>query len=153
VIEDSKPAVPDSTQSAHSALFVVIDDENSVRTGMQERLQLWGYNVIIAADQEEAIVLLQQSARKPDGVIADYRLRNKHTGIEAIKAIHSKFGSDIPALIITGDTAAEQLREVNDSGFQILHKPVAPAKLRTFLRNTLKVSSPTLTKTKRKGIL
>ena len=76
-----------------------------------------------------------QQDRSPDGIIADYRLRENHTGIEAIHVIHAKYNNDIPALIVTGDIAAERLREVNSSGFQVLHKPVAPLKLRTFLRN------------------
>lgn len=71
----------------------------------------------------------------PDCVITDYRLRDHKTGIDAILAIHSEFDNAIPALIITGDIEAERLREVNDSGFQVLHKPVAPMKLRAFLHN------------------
>lgn len=125
-----EPAIMDTP-----LLFIVIDDEQSVRAGMQERLRLWGYKVITAADQTQALDLIKQSDRIPDGIIADYRLRENRTGIEAIRAIQALHGQDIPALIITGDTAAEQLREVDESGIQILHKPVAPAKLRAFLRS------------------
>jgi two-component system, sensor histidine kinase len=135
VVEDIKPDSIDTLLSGRPVLFVIIDDEVSVRAGMHERLTLWGYNVITAADQDEAIDILRQAGQKPDGIVTDYRLRNKRTGIDAIKAIHAEYGNDIPALIITGDTAIEQLREVNDSGYLILHKPAAPAKLRTFLRN------------------
>jgi DNA-binding response OmpR family regulator len=38
-------------------------------------------------------------------------------------------------LIVSGDTAAERLREVNAGGYQLVHKPVQPAMLRAFLRN------------------
>jgi len=71
----------------------------------------------------------------PDGIIADYRLRENQTGLEAIQAVHREYGEHIPALIVTGDIAVERLREVNSSSFQVLHKPVAPLKLRAFLRN------------------
>jgi DNA-binding response OmpR family regulator len=62
-------------------------------------------------------------------------LRENKTGVDAIRAIHAEYHEDIPALIVTGDIAVERLREVSSSGFQMLHKPVAPIKLRTFLRN------------------
>ena len=36
-------------------------------------------------------------------------------------------------MIVTGDTAAERLREAKASGYQLVHKPVQPAMLRAFL--------------------
>lgn len=121
--------------NADTALFVVIDDEASIREGMESLLQSWGSRVITAAGMAQAMEALAQQDCSPDAIIADYRLRESQTGIEAIHAIQAKYEAGIPALIVTGDTAAELLREVNESGFQVLHKPVAPAKLRAFLRH------------------
>lgn len=149
VVEDIKADSTDTPLTGRPALFVIIDDEVSVRAGMQERLTRWGYNVITAADQDEAINELRRSGMTPDGIIADYRLPNNRTGIDAINAIHAEYGDDIPALIISGDTAVEQLREVNDSGHLILHKPAAPAKLRTFLRNIQRHAADTDVQTER----
>ena len=121
--------------SEGTALMVVIDDEVSVCEGTKSLLELWGCEVITAADKDEAIVRLQQQDRSPDGIIADYRLRENQTGVDAIHAIHTAFNTNIPALIVTGDISSDDLRDVNNSGFQVLHKPVAPAKLRAFVRN------------------
>lgn len=118
-----------------STYIIVIDDEASVREGTQSLLNVWGCDVVTAADKNEAMAQLRQQNRSPDGIIADYRLRENHTGIEVIRAIHAEYNDSIPALIVTGDIAVENLREVNSSGFQVLHKPVPPAKLRSFLRN------------------
>jgi len=115
--------------------MVVVDDEANVREGTQSLLELWGCDVIAAADKKEAMARLRQQSRSPDGIIADYRLRENQTGIDVIHAIHAEYNDDIPALIVTGDIAVDNLREVNNSGFQVLHKPVTPVKLRTFLRN------------------
>jgi len=117
------------------AFILVIDDESSVREGMKNLLTMWGCEVITAADKTEALTRISQQKRMPDGIIADYRLRENQTGIDVIHAIHAKCKNNIPALIVTGDIAVERLREVNSSGFQMLHKPVAPIKLRTFLRH------------------
>jgi len=119
----------------NNVLIVVIDDELSIREATKSLLETWGCEVVTAVDQAEVITKMNQLNRPPDGIIADYRLRENKTGIEAIHAIEAAYKTDIPALIITGDTGADRLREVNNSGYQVLHKPVAPVKLRTFLRN------------------
>ena len=117
------------------ALILVIDDEATIRDGTQSLMEAWDCQVVTAADKDEALVKLRQRGQTPDGIIADYRLRESQTGLEAIQAIHREHGEHIPALIVTGDIAVDRLREVNSSGFQVLHKPVAPAKLRAFLRH------------------
>jgi CheY-like chemotaxis protein len=76
---------------------------------------------------EEALVLASQHA--PDVVISDYRLRDQRTGLEAIAALRSVLGQSLPALLITGDTAPDRLREAISSNIPLLHKPVAPDQL------------------------
>ena len=127
-------AVTENDIVTHALTIVVIDDEASIREGMQTLLQVWGYEVIAASSQDEAMLLLKKLNKIPDGIIADYRLQNHKTGVEAVHALYDEYNRKIPALIVTGDIATEHLRNVNDSGFQVLHKPVAPAKLRAFLR-------------------
>lgn len=118
-----------------AALVVVIDDEASVLEATRSLLELWDCAVITATDTAEALDRLGRQTRTPDAIIADYRLRQNQSGIDAIRAIHAHYHAAIPALIVTGDIAAERLREVNGSGYPVLHKPVAPARLRAFLRN------------------
>jgi signal transduction histidine kinase/CheY-like chemotaxis protein len=112
-------------------LVLVIDDEMDVRLAMTTLLKDWGYAVAVSASAEEALGTLKQA---PDAIIADYRLRERRTGVEAIAAVQMHFGAAIPALLVTGDTSIERIRQAKDSGFSFLHKPVAPAKLRSFLR-------------------
>jgi hypothetical protein len=47
--------------------------------------------------------------------------------------LHAEFGRNIPALLITGDIAADHLRDVRESGYPQLHKPVSPTKLKKAL--------------------
>lgn len=130
-----EPAVMDFAIHPNYALkFMLIDDEECARSAMQSRLQMWGCQVISAADQDEALHHLSNNNEDIDGIIVDYRLRDNRTGIEAIRAIQASIDHEVPALIITGDIGADKLREVSDSGFQLLHKPVAPIKLHTFVR-------------------
>ena len=63
------------------------------------------------------------------------RLRDGKTGAQAIECLRAKFNSMIPAIIVTGDTDPERLREAQKSGNALIHKPAQPAKLRAFLRS------------------
>ena len=116
-----------------NSLILVVDDERAVREGIQALLHEWGCEVIAAGSLEEALQLLVEQARTPDVILADYRLRADATGIDAIRRLHAELGAEIPAVLITGDTSPERLREAKESGFLLLHKPVPPAKLRSLL--------------------
>ena len=134
--------VEQEQSDAHAdTLIVVIDDDTSVLEGTQILFENWGCNVITATNQEQALTLLKQKDRTPDGIIADYRLRNNETGITAIHSIHAKYHGSIPALIVTGDIAVDRLKNVDRSGIQMLPKPISTLKLRTFLRNVEKFKS------------
>jgi CheY-like chemotaxis protein len=74
---------------------------------------------------------------QPDVVISDYRLREHRTGIEAIGALRQLLGGQLPALLITGDTGPERLREAVASGIPVLHKPVSSSQLFHALISTL----------------
>ena len=77
-------------------LIVVIDDEESVRLGMQSLLESWGCKCIAAMDSAEALQSLNGSSRAPDFIIADLRLRGESTGIDAIRELRAELGDSIP---------------------------------------------------------
>ncbi|MDD4913045.1 MAG: hybrid sensor histidine kinase/response regulator [Sideroxydans sp.] len=112
---------------------LVIDDEAAVRESMGAVLQGWGCDARLAGSEEEALSTLS-AGNIPQIILADYRLRDGKTGVQTIERIREESGVDIPVLIITGDTHPERLREVKKSGFALMHKPVQPAQLRTYLR-------------------
>jgi CheY-like chemotaxis protein len=106
---------------------LVIDDDESVRTGMRQLLGAWGCACDVADSIEEAQALAR--AHRPGLVISDYRLRELRTGAEALAALRAEFGANLPALLITGDTAPQRLREARATGVPLLHKPVLPSQL------------------------
>jgi len=121
-------------QAAGNLKILIIDDENEVREAVNALLESWNYSVETAADISQALERIRQKSFIPDLIIADYRLREGHNGAEAIQIIKKEFGENIEGLIVTGDTDPERIRQVNLSGYPLLHKPVEPKKLRTFLR-------------------
>ena len=133
---------PDATLSALLATgrlrgvhLLVIDDDEAVLTGMAQLLAHWGCAVDTASSIEQAMVLAKQIM--PNVIISDYRLRGQRTGAQAISALRKLLGTPVPALIITGDTAPERMREAMSTGVPLLHKPLAPAALYQSLVNLL----------------
>jgi two-component system, sensor histidine kinase len=118
----------------HYALFViVIDDEQTVRGATSQLLRSWGCRVLAAGSAEELEAQAPGDTRVPDLIIADLRLRGDATGITEIKTLRTRFGHDIPSVIITGDTIPARLQQVRDSGLEVLHKPLRPDALRQLL--------------------
>ena len=132
------PSLPDDELSPIDqhlgALFVVvIDDEEQARLAMTLLLEQWGCTVLSAADVEDALIALEEYEYEPNAIIADYRLRENQTGIQAIEAIRSHLGVNIDAIIVTGDVERTKLIDINEHGFTSLNKPCDPVQLRTFL--------------------
>jgi CheY-like chemotaxis protein len=78
--------------------------------------------------------MLAQLANCPDRpalMICDYRLRAHEDGINVIERLRAEYNDDdIPGMLITGDTAPDRLREAQESGLLLLHKPVSNSRLR-----------------------
>jgi len=109
------------------ARVLVIDDDETVRVGMVQLLRSWGCECEAVEAIEDALAAAR--ANRPDIVISDYRLRDQYTGAQAIATLRAEFGTHLPALLITGDTAPERLREARASDVPLLHKPVSPNQL------------------------
>jgi two-component system, sensor histidine kinase len=114
-------------------LIVVVDDEESVRLGMQSLLESWGCKCITAADT--AAALQGMNGRAPDFIIADLRLAGADSGIDVIRELRRQLGTSIPAVLISGDTATEQLRKVSSAGLTMMHKPLKAVRLRALLNH------------------
>jgi two-component system, sensor histidine kinase len=115
--------------------ILIIDDDEGVRLAMRELLLTWNCDCLIAESADEALTLV--NGKPLDLIISDYRLREERTGSEAIALIRQQFDTDLPAIIITGDTAADRLREAQASDALLLHKPVATTELQRAMSSLL----------------
>ena len=132
----------DQKESKQVALFnlfiVVIDDEHDIRFAMQSILEQWGCHVLSAGSTQEAIRELRNHLRTPDLLISDYRLRDNHNGIHAVQAIRAALEEEeLPAIIITGDIAASELRQVTQMGLPMAHKPISAEQLQQLIITTV----------------
>ena len=118
-------------------LVVVIDDEPLVLDGMAGILGAWGCEVITADSARAALAESRRRGQRPDLVICDYRLAGDGTGIEAIAQLRRELGEDVPAFLISGDTAPSRLRHAREHGIHLLAKPVPPMQLRAMVSRLL----------------
>lgn len=115
------------------ARIAVVEDETVVLEGMRVLLEGWGATVFAAGSSQELLERLEGDEAAPHLVIADYRLREGRTGVEAIRALRERFGEAVPAIIVSGSTTPFNLDEAKALGAHLLLKPVMPAKLRTLI--------------------
>ena len=126
------PAQPEALASGRriaGAFIAVIDDEADTLRAMQALCRSWGAHVLTAASARQCLGLLKEHLRHPDLILCDYRLRQGHDGLAAVRRIRARIGQAVPAIIITGDIGAAELRRVADANLPLLHKPVSADRL------------------------
>ena len=131
--------VPGALDASRTVL--VLDDEEAIRTSVGQLLAEWGYDVLTAATTDDAVdqvVDLERRGGTLDCIVTDLRLRAGDDGLAAIARLRETCGHDVPALLVTGDTAPEQMLRVHASGHIALWKPVQPAELLNVLKRLLR---------------
>lgn len=121
--------VPAPSSALEGARVLVIDDEPAVRSAMQTLLESWGCRVTACAGLAEAEQQIAAQDVRISLIVADLRLRRGENGIETVRRLRAQLG-DVPALMVSGDTAPDRLREAEASGLPFLHKPVPADNLR-----------------------
>jgi len=119
--------------TAEHGLVLAVDDDPLVLGAMRGLLASWGYGVIACGSHDDVVAEVAAAARRPDLIIADFHLSGGRTGIETIEHVRARFGADIPAFLVSGDTSPERLQQSRAGGYMLLHKPVSPMTLRTLL--------------------
>ncbi|ALT79353.1 hybrid sensor histidine kinase/response regulator [Paucibacter sp. KCTC 42545] len=113
---------------------LVLEAEAPVRQAMQALLNSHGAEVSLASTAREAVLTSLQ--RRPDIVLTDLRLQGGEEGLQALRSLRSAL-PQLPAILITGDTCPERLREAHDAGLLVLHKPVLEAQLLSAIKSAL----------------
>ncbi|WP_454016596.1 response regulator [Azospirillum sp. Marseille-Q6669] len=118
-------------------MAVLVEDDVIVLMGLRTIFQEWGYEVAVAGSAEQALERLRGLNRRPDLIIADYRLRNGRIGTEAIVQIRGLVGSSVPAIILTGEIGTECDRDAAALGLAVVRKPVTPRQLQSAIQDLL----------------
>ena len=133
------PVEPEALLSAQAqGLILFVDDEAQIREATDALLSTWGYRVVTAGSGAEMLSRMAALATRPSLIICDYRLRGSENGIDVINMLLAEFGREIPAMLLTGDTAPDRIARAKASGFLLLHKPVPNVRLRAAIGNLIR---------------
>jgi two-component system, sensor histidine kinase len=113
--------------------IVVVEDDDLVASGLVSLLQGLGAEVRHFNNAEEA--LRQDDIASADYLIVDYALGGELTGLGFLLALQQRQHKPIRAVIITGETSSQFMKNVTDSPWPILHKPINFQKLTNCLRS------------------
>ena len=133
----AKRSLPKSILEPQRGFVVVIDDERAARDATRSVLAGWGLNAIVAGTGDEAFAELEKCEQPPALLLCDYRLRAGEDGLAVVARFRARWGADLPAVLVTGDTAPERLAQAHASRIHLLHKPVSYAKLRAAVGNLI----------------
>lgn len=129
---DTQPMVWLTTQT-----ILVVDDEEAIREGLLMLLQEWGFQAMTAANAQQAEQAVTALEGRVDLVLSDLHLGGGPDGVEVIANVRRLCGRDIPAILVTGDTAHGQDPQVLGGNDPVLFKPVQPRRLFDALREAL----------------
>lgn len=137
------PSASRDRPSITGAFIAVIDDEADTRRAMQALCHSWGAHIVAAASASQCLEQLSDHLRYPDLILCDYRLRQRQDGLDVVEQMRAHIGQEVPAIIITGDIAAADLRRVSDAGLPLLHKPVGADRLLAAIEAALQAEQAT----------
>lgn len=125
-------SIPTENILEESLQVLVVDDEEMIRDSLQTMLERWNMRCVSFESSQQATThLIQTPDWTPDCIVSDYRLKDNKTGSDAIAAIINQLGTEVPAILLTGDTHPQRIHEAQNSGYAVVHKPIKPAFLRT----------------------
>jgi signal transduction histidine kinase len=116
------PTEPATSRAIQGMRILVVDDEAHVRAAMDSLLSAHGARVQLASGTFDALNLVKHT--RPDIVLADFRLRGEESGIRVIRKLR-QMHPELPAMLVSGDTAPDRLQEAQEEGLILLHKPVS----------------------------
>ena len=91
----------------------------------------WQCRFELFSSLDQVLLFVENNDVLPDVIISDYRFDEDITGIDVVAKLRAHYKDNIPALLISGDTDAELLVNVKQSGIYMLHKPIDANKLKT----------------------
>jgi signal transduction histidine kinase len=127
-----EPALPSAFADRRVA---VIDDDPAVVAAMCALFESWGAKV--AGGEDAPAVRAAIGVDVPDLIVADLRLANGRSGIDAIDEFRRASVTALPALIVSGDTSEAAREETRAAGITLLAKPVVASALRAAAENAI----------------
>ncbi|HMJ11446.1 MAG TPA: sigma-54 dependent transcriptional regulator [Polyangiaceae bacterium] len=121
MLSSASTPIPQVREPATRRRILIVDDEPSVRSGLEKLLAREGYAIDVADDGVGALAVLRE--RTPDLVITDLRMPNMD-GYELLHRIHDEHDT-IPVIVVTGvNDVMSAVAAMRDGAQDYVTKPV-----------------------------
>ena len=142
-------AMPDTTedQGLMSGHVLVVDDNETNRTILENMLTAWGIQVTLAQNGKDALSLVLGDAGSASDV--DLALIDMHMpemdGLSTAEAlVHSRRHENLPMILLSSMSSQDESRRAQEAGFAcVLHKPLRKSELQQTLYRFLGQPSAT----------
>ncbi len=131
ISQQIKIEINDEESTTQGQLILCIDNEQQIVDGMSSLLNDWGYQVVTATNEQQALNIL--AGKIPNMTIIDYHLDAEVIGVDVMKSLLKRWQVSLPCLVITADYTQEVKNEIAQNKFYLLKKPVKPMALRSLL--------------------
>lgn len=125
-IEPARAAVDEARAGradSRGRRVLLVEDDRGVREATRLLLESLDCQVSAAATPAEALERAAEGGA-PDLVISDYHLDCPQTGLDVIAALREKFGPQLNAILVTGDTSPAIKGLLPDRHMRLAAKPV-----------------------------
>jgi len=127
----ARGSVSSDAPSCTDHVVAVVDDDAATLDAMQTLFETWGATVVCGDRIESLLAAIGDLERYPDLIVADLRLADGRSGIDAVRELRRELGMPIPAIIVSGDTGTSADQEARTAGLMLLPKPVVASMLHT----------------------
>jgi len=121
----------------HGKNIAVIEDDPTLIDAYCEVITQWGGVPCVLSESMELLENELLSLDEIHCILCDYRLRNT-TGDLIIEKIRDSFNKKIPAIIVTADTAPQQIELFSKLNISVLHKPINFQEILVLMERLLK---------------
>ena len=123
------PAPGPAVARRRTGIILLVEDEDDLRRLLSELLEGEGHRVIAHAGAREALAWAGDAAAPPDLLLTDFELHGGASGLSLAQDLSGVLGREVPAIILTGDITAATMRDIADTPFDQIAKPVQPEAL------------------------
>jgi two-component system, sensor histidine kinase len=109
---------------------LVIDDDRLVLAGSRALLEDLGCRVATASDAVTAEAVMRAASDPAMLVLCDVGLAGEDNGVVLLRRLAAITRTSICGILVSGDTRPETIQLAKNAGYELLHKPISPARLR-----------------------
>jgi PAS domain S-box-containing protein len=117
---------------SHRLRVLLVEDDPGVRDATRMLLVVEGYRVTAVSSKAAALTSAREDGT-PDLLITDYHLAEGELGTHVIEALRESTGTDVRAVLVTGDTSALIKQMSGTPHLRIASKPINAEELLALL--------------------